>query len=58
MTCDGDEDPKNVINRFQWISSDSFMIISEDGFEKMINIDADFKETGYNYRPLFNEIDG
>ncbi len=24
----------------------------------MINIDDNFKEISYNYRPLFNEIDG
>lgn len=58
MNCGEDEDPITVINRFLWLSTDAFIIISEDGFEKNINIDNNFKEVGYNYRPLFNEING
>ena len=51
-------EPSSVINRFKWIDSNSFQIVSEDGIEKIINIESGFSEERFNYRPLFNEIDG
>lgn len=35
------------------------LIVSEDGIEKIVDIeDEHFKELSYNFRPLFNEING
>ena len=47
-----------VINRFKWIDQKTLLIVNEDGIEKLIDIDNNFKEIGFNYRPLFNEING
>lgn len=44
MTVKDDEDPSKVINRFKWLTKEKFLIISEDGIEKLINIDEGFKE--------------
>ena len=38
MKVTPDKDPSTVINRFKWIDSDRFQIVSEDGIEKIINI--------------------
>lgn len=51
-----DEKIKEILNRVKFIDSATLLIVSEDGVEKMINIDSDFEEVGYNVRPLFNEI--
>lgn len=46
-----------VINRFKWINERCFLVCSEDGIEKIVDIEKDFNEVEYNYRPLFNGID-
>ena len=45
-----------VINRFRWLDSNTFVVVSEYGLEKIININHGFKEESFNQRPLFNEI--
>lgn len=59
MTVENSEaDPSKVINRFKFMSANVFIIVNPEGIEKKIDIDAGFKEIAYNYRPLFNDIDG
>ena len=37
-----------VINRFRWLDSHTFMVVSEYGLEKIININNGFKEESFN----------
>lgn len=46
-----------TLNRFRWLDSGSFLLVNEEGIEKIIDIDNEFKEVAYNLRPLFNEIE-
>ena len=45
-------------NRTSWIDINTFLVISEEGIEKLIDLDNHCKELQYNYRPLFTEICG
>jgi hypothetical protein len=58
MSCAGDTLPKHVLNRFRFLDSSTFIIANEEGIEKKIDIENGFKEIDFNYRPLFDEIDG
>ena len=58
MTVEGKEDPAQVINRFKWLTTETFLIVSKEGVEKLVHIDDGFKEINYNYRPLFTDISG
>lgn len=51
-----DEKIKEIINRLKFIDHSILLIVNEDGVEKMINLDNNFEEVGYNNRPLFNDI--
>lgn len=57
MTFEDANEANLVINRFKWISERQFLICSEDGIEKIVDIDKGYKEIEYNYRPLFNGIE-
>ena len=46
-----------TLNRFKWVNISTFLIVNEEGIEKLVDIDNDFKEIEFNYRPLFTEID-
>jgi len=52
------KNPQKLMNRFKWINNSQFMIVSKEGMERLINIDKNYIEESYNYRPLFNEISG
>jgi hypothetical protein len=55
------KDLKNInrcINRIKWIDASKMKIVNSDGLEKIVDIDNECNELGYNYRPLFNSIDG
>lgn len=47
-----------TLNRCKWIDQSTLLITNEEGVEKLIDVDNNFSEIRYNYRPLFNEIDG
>ena len=47
----------HVFNRFKWVDERTFLIVNEEGMEKLIDIDDGFKELAFNYRPLFTSID-
>ncbi|CDW71666.1 wd-40 repeat protein [Stylonychia lemnae] len=57
MNVNSDQNPLFVINRFMFIDDETFKIVSEDGIEKMVHIDNGFQQLGFNYIPLFKEID-
>ena len=46
-----------TLNRFKWLDSGSFLIINEEGIEKIIDIDNEYKELAYNLIPLFDQND-
>ena len=48
----------HVLNRAKWIDEKTMLITNEEGIEKIIDIENNFSEMQYNYRPIFNEIDG
>eukprot|EP00347_Sterkiella_histriomuscorum_P004764 403359199 len=52
------QNPEHVTNRFQWQDEETFIIVSQDGIEKKVDIQNNFSELQYNYRPLFNDING
>lgn len=57
MTFEDANKANIVINRFKWIDETKFLIINEEGIEKIIDIEKGYNnEVEYNYRPLFNEI--
>jgi len=58
MNVDNKIDPVTVISRFSFVDEETFKIVSEDGIEKLVHIDNGFIELGYNYIPLFKEING
>eukprot|EP00347_Sterkiella_histriomuscorum_P022786 403337167 len=58
MTVEADRKPEHVINRIKFLNERILKIISEDGVEKLLDMDDGFKDLSYNFRPLFNEIDG
>eukprot|EP00347_Sterkiella_histriomuscorum_P018629 403344788 len=53
---DADDKIKEIVNRVKFIDYSTMLIVNEEGIEKLINIDRNFDEVGYNARPLFNEI--
>ena len=56
---DKDEtEPYKAINKIKWIDNKTIQIVNEEGFEKIVDIEDNFKEISTNYRPLFNEING
>ena len=50
--------PNRAINRIKWLDASTMKIVNEDGFEKIVDLDNNCNEVSYNYRPLFNSIDG
>ena len=46
------------MNRFKWVDDRTILIANEEGIEKLIDVEANFNELQYNYRPLFNQISG
>lgn len=51
--------PKQVMNRVKFQDESTLLIVSEDGVEKLVDIeDENFQELSFNFRPLFNEING
>jgi hypothetical protein len=56
MTFEDANKANLVINRFKWLTESTFLIVSEEGIEKIVDMDDGFKEVEYNYRPLFNGI--
>lgn len=51
-------EPKHVMNRVKFMDENTLLVASEDGVEKLVDIDNGFKELSFNFRPLFNEING
>jgi hypothetical protein len=41
-----------------WTDNRTIKIANEEGYEKVIDIEDDFKEVAHNQIPLFNEISG
>ena len=50
--------PQMVINRLQWFDSSRIRIVDEEGTEKILDIDDNFKEINFNVIPIFNQISG
>lgn len=50
------ERAKEVLNRCQWVDSKTFLVCSEEGIEKLIDLDDKYKEVGFNARPLYSNI--
>ena len=46
------------MNRVKFLDEKTLLIVNEEGLEKIVDIDKNFKEIAYNSRPLFNEIFG
>jgi hypothetical protein len=51
-------DAKQAFNRVMWIDHKTMQIVNEEGFEKLVDIEDDFSEISFNWRPLFTEING
>lgn len=49
------EPPKEIMNRFMWVSDDSIKIINKEGIEKIIDMKDGMSEVEYNIIPLFNQ---
>lgn len=48
-----------AFNRFKWVGNNDFVVVSEAGLERHYEVsEAGFNEVAFNYRPLFNEIQG
>ncbi|CDW71088.1 wd-40 repeat protein [Stylonychia lemnae] len=45
-----------LVNRMKWLDYSTILIINEEGIEKILDIDQDFQEVSYNWRPMFKEI--
>ena len=50
-----DSDPSNVINRFKFLDSKTFIVVNDQGLEKKVCIDDNFEELQFNLRPMFND---
>lgn len=48
------ENPKEVMNRFEWIDKNTIRMINKEGVEKIVDIQNDCSEVEYNVIPLFN----
>ena len=56
LTFDVVENAQQTLNRTKWIDINTILIINEEGIEKLIDLDKDFKEIEFNFRPLFTGI--
>lgn len=45
-----------TFNRFKWLSHRTFIIVNDEGFEKIVDIDNGYAEVAFNYRPLIDQI--
>jgi hypothetical protein len=49
-----EEDPRDIMNRFMWITKDKVKILNKEGIEKIIDMGNDCEEIEFNVIPLFN----
>jgi hypothetical protein len=49
------KDIRECLYRMKWIDYSTLLILSKEGVEKLIDIDNNFDEIGYNHRPFFDE---
>ena len=56
MTFKEIEKAITVMNRMKWVDQRLLLIVNEEGFEKLVDIDNGFEEVSYNARPLFTSL--
>ena len=50
-----EENYKYVINRFAWIDNYTIKIISQDGIERLLDVNNNFQEIAYNVIPMYDK---
>ena len=53
MNCNGEEKIADIVYRFKWQDNESIRVINNEGFERLIRLDASFSEISFHAIPLY-----